>query len=90
MSTDMQKNDKKSWTGEVVSNSMDKTVVVMVMTKVRHPLYHKYVSRRKKFLAHDETNACGVGDMVVIEECRPLSRRKHWTVREIRSKAIEM
>lgn len=77
---------RKTWVGEVVSNKMDKTVVVLVQTKVRHPVYDKYVNRRKKFYAHDADNACRLGDTVVIEECRPLSRTKRWSVKEIQGR----
>ena len=77
---------KRTWVGQVVSSKMQKTVVVLVETKVKHPRYHKYVTRHKKFYAHDEASACGIGDEVVIEECRPLSRTKRWAVCEIRKK----
>lgn len=68
--------------GRVVSNKMDKTVVVVVERTVKHPKYRKYVKQIKTFKAHDEENACGVDDVVVIEECRPLSRTKRWMVVE--------
>lgn len=74
---------RKQFIGTVVSDKMDKTVVVMVETLVKHPLYGKYVKRRKKYMAHDENNECRVGDKVLIEETRPLSRRKRWRVRQI-------
>jgi len=82
---------RKQFIGTVVSDKMDKTVVVMVETLVKHPLYEKYVRRRKKYMAHDENNECRVGDKVLIEETRPLSRRKRWRVRQIleRAKVIE-
>ena len=66
--------------GVVVSDKMDKTVIVRVERRVMHPLYKKYVRRSKKYAAHDETNALKIGDVVSIRECRPLSRRKHWEV----------
>lgn len=66
--------------GRVVSNKMDKTVVVSVERFVKHPRVHKYVKRVRTFKAHDEGNACKVDDFVVIEECRPLSRTKRWRV----------
>ncbi len=83
---------RKQFIGTVVSDKMDKTVVVMVETLVKHPLYEKYVRRRKKYMAHDENNECKVGDKVLIEETRPLSRRKRWRVRQIleRAKVIEV
>lgn len=73
--------------GTVVSNKMDKTVVVAVQNHVKHGMYQKYVKRTATFMAHDEENACSIGDQVVIEETRPLSKRKRWNVREIISRA---
>ena len=75
--------------GIVVSNGADKTVVVKVERKFQHPLYHRTVKQSKKFMAHDETNACGIGDQVKNAESRPLSKRKRWTVLEIVQKAGE-
>lgn len=72
--------------GRVVSNKMDKTVVVAVESYRPHPIYKKAVRRIKKFKAHDEQNACHIGDMVKIEETRPLSKEKRWRVVEILSK----
>ncbi len=66
--------------GVVVSDRMDKTIVVRVERRVMHPIYKKYVRRSKKYLAHDESNAIKVGEVVRIRECRPLSRRKCWEV----------
>ena len=74
--------------GVVVSDKMDKTVVVAVHRLVKHPRYGKYVKRRTHFKAHDETNDCSVGDRVVIAETRPLSRDKRWRVRKILEKAV--
>lgn len=79
---------RKTWVGEVVSDKMDKTVVVLVQTKVKHPTYKKYVTRHKKFYAHDAANDCHIGDVVVIEECRPLSRLKRWSVREVQRRGV--
>lgn len=73
--------------GVVVSNKMMKTVVVAVENRVMHKAYQKYITRTSKFLAHDETNDCKVGDRVVIQETRPMSRRKRWTVREVLTRA---
>ncbi|MFH0821988.1 MAG: 30S ribosomal protein S17 [Pseudomonadota bacterium] len=70
-------------TGIVVSDKMDKTVVVEVTRTVIHPTYKKFVRRRKRFMAHDETNRCRVGDEVMIVETRPLSRKKNWRVRKV-------
>ena len=74
---------RKQRTGVVQSDKMEKTVVVMVERTVTHPLYKKVLRRRKQYQAHDETNACALGDKVRIEECRPISKNKHWRVVEI-------
>ena len=76
----------KTRVGRVVSNRMDKTVVVEVETPKRHPLYKKIIRRRVKFKAHDENNRCGLGDVVRIIETRPLSKQKRWRVGEIITK----
>ncbi|HWP85387.1 MAG TPA: 30S ribosomal protein S17 [Terriglobia bacterium] len=73
--------------GQVVSRAGNKTVVVSVSRQVPHPLYARYVQRRKKFHVHDEKNECQVGDWVRFAECRPLSRRKRWRLRAIIQKA---
>ena len=73
--------------GYVVSNAMDKTVVVSVDRFMVHPVYKKIIRRTKKFMAHDGANACNIGDRVKIQECRPMSRRKRWRVVEILEKA---
>lgn len=73
--------------GVVVSNAMDKTVVVRVERTYLHPLYQRYVKKSKKFTAHDEQNQCNVGDVVSIVSCRPLSKRKRWRLREIVKRA---
>ena len=78
---------RKTRIGVVVSDKMDKTIVVAIKTKVRHPLYGKMVNRTRKFKAHDEQNECGVGDTVKIMETRPLSKDKRWRVIEIVEKA---
>ena len=78
---------RKTRTGVVVSDKMDKTIVVAIQTKVRHPLYGKMVNRTRKFKAHDENNECGIGDTVKIMETRPLSKDKRWRVVEIIEKA---
>ncbi len=77
----------KTRVGRVLSDKMDQTVVVAVETRRPHPRYKKIVRRRTKFKAHDEGNACGVGDMVRIVETRPLSKDKRWRVAEIVTKA---
>lgn len=73
---------KKIYTGKVISNRMDKTIVVAVTRLFQHPIYKKTVKRVTKFKAHDENNKCQVGDMVKIIETRPLSKEKRWTVIE--------
>lgn len=78
---------RKTRTGIVTSDKMDKTVTVAIKTKVRHPLYGKMVNRTRKFKAHDEENVCGVGDTVKIMETRPISKDKRWRVVEIIEKA---
>lgn len=77
------KVQRKRLTGRVTSDKMDKTVVVEVERLKRHRLYGKVLKRTKKYMAHDEENACRIGDLVRIVESRPLSRRKHWVVEEI-------
>jgi len=77
---------RKIRTGKVVSNKMDKTVVVVVETLKRHPFYKKVIRHISKFKAHDEANACGIGDVVKIIETRPLSKEKRWRVMEIIAK----
>jgi small subunit ribosomal protein S17 len=79
---------RKRRTGTVVSNKMEKTVVVSFDRMTKHPLYKKYIKKRVRFKAHDEQNSCQVGDMVMVEETRPLSREKRWRVVEILKKAI--
>jgi small subunit ribosomal protein S17 len=78
---------KTTKVGVVTSSAADKSVVVKVENLVMHPLYSKFMRTTSKFMAHDEANTCGEGDRVLIEECRPLSRRKRWRVREIIERA---
>ena len=82
------RGSKRQVVGTVVSDKMDKTVVVVVERLVKHRLYHKYIRRRAKFSAHDETNNCQVGDKVMITESRPLSKTKKWRVSKIIEKAV--
>lgn len=82
-----KRNLRKTRTGVVVSDKMDKTVVVAIKERVKHPLYGKIVNRTKKFKVHDENNQCSVGDKVRVMETRPLSKDKHWRVIEIVEKA---
>lgn len=82
-----ERNLRKERVGIVVSDKMDKTIVVAVSERVKHPLYKKIVNRTKKFKAHDENNACGIGDKVLIQETRHLSKDKCWRLVEIVEKA---
>ncbi|MDE5549012.1 MAG: 30S ribosomal protein S17 [Clostridia bacterium] len=82
-----ERNLRKTRVGVVVSDKMEKTVVVAIKERVKHPLYGKIVNRTKTFKAHDEQNECGIGDTVRIVETRPLSKDKHWRVVEIVEKA---
>ncbi|MDM8523433.1 30S ribosomal protein S17 [Desulfococcaceae bacterium HSG8] len=79
---------RRQLVGTVVSNKMDKTVIVLVERLVKHRLYHKYIRRRSKFAAHDEKNACQIGDKISIIESRPLSKTKRWRVNKIVVKAV--
>lgn len=81
---------KQTKVGEVVSTSMEKTIVVQVERRVPHPLYRRIVSQRKKFHAHDETGDARVGDRVTITECRPLSKTKSWQLTEILHRAAQV
>ena len=83
----MERNLRKTRTGKVVSNKMDKTIVVAVVDNVKHPLYGKIVKRTYKLKAHDENNECNVGDRVKVMETRPLSKDKRWRLVEIIEKA---
>jgi len=74
-------------TGRVVSDAMDKTITVLVERRVQHPLYGKYIRRSTKIHAHDEENACANGDLVIVEQCRPLSKTKTWRLHEVVEKA---
>lgn len=83
----MDRNLRKTRTGKVVSNKMDKTIVVAVVDNVKHPLYGKIVKRTYKLKAHDEQNECNIGDRVKVMETRPLSKDKRWRLVEIIEKA---
>ncbi|MFC1701954.1 30S ribosomal protein S17 [Pseudomonadota bacterium] len=78
---------KRTQTGRVVSNKMDKSVTVLIERQIKHALYGKYIKRSTKVLAHDDENSCGEGDKVMIAECRPLSKSKSWRVIEILERA---
>jgi small subunit ribosomal protein S17 len=80
---------RRRLTGKVVSDKMDKTVTVLVERRVQHPLYNKFVGRSKKYHAHDEKNEYHTGDVVLIEECRPIAKTKAWRVVKLVEKARE-
>jgi small subunit ribosomal protein S17 len=79
---------RRTLTGTVVSDKMEKTIVVQVERTVIHPKYKKFISRRTKYMAHDPESKCGIGDLVIIMESRPLSRQKRWVLKEILQKAV--
>ena len=81
-------SNKRTLIGRVVSDKMDKTVTVLVERRVKHPIYGKIITRSKKYHAHDETNEMGEGDLVEIEESRPISRSKTWRVTKLLEKAV--
>lgn len=83
----MSESKTRTLQGKVISAKMDKSIVVAIERKVKHPLYGKFMKRTTKLHAHDETNQCSEGDVVLISECRPLSKTKSWTLVEIVRKA---
>jgi small subunit ribosomal protein S17 len=83
----MERKIRKERIGIVVSNKMDKSIVVAIKRKVKHPIYGKFVNRTKKLMAHDEDNSCNIGDTVRISETRPLSKNKAWRLIEIIERA---
>ena len=80
-------NTKRTLTGQVVSTKMDKTIAVLIERQVEHPIYKKYLRKSTKLLAHDENGDCAEGDVVAIEECRPLSKRKAWRLQRVITRA---
>ena len=78
---------RKTRTGVVTSNKMEKTIVVKIENRYPHPIYSKILVKTKKYLAHDELSECNIGDQVLVEECRPLSKRKRWKLVKILSKS---
>ncbi|HEC16901.1 MAG TPA: 30S ribosomal protein S17 [Sedimenticola sp.] len=82
-----QQPTNRTLTGRVVSDKMDKTVTVLIERQVKHPLYGKYIRRSTKVHAHDEANECSAGDLVTVEQCRPLSKSKTWRLVKIVEKA---
>lgn len=87
----MTENEKvtRNVQGRVVSNKADKTITVLVERRVRHPLYGKYIRRSSKMHAHDEANECQVGDVVTIEQCRPISKSKAWRLVKVLERAAQ-
>ena len=85
MSDEIELN--RTLSGRVVSSAMDKTITVLIERRVKHPLYGKFLTRSTKIHAHDEANVCGEGDLVRVEQCRPLSKTKSWRLLEIIEKA---
>jgi len=81
---------KRSVSGRVISNKMDKSITVEIERRVRHPLYGKFINRRTRLHAHDAENECGAGDLVQIEECRPISKSKSWRLVKVLEKAAEI
>ena len=82
-----ERTTTRTFFGRVLSDKMDKTVTVLVERKVKHPVYGKVMTRSKKYHAHDESNECKEGDLVTIEECRPISRTKNWRVAKLLERA---
>ena len=83
----MERNLRKTRTGKVISNKMDKTIVVAIENHVKHPLYNKIVKRTYKLKAHDENNECNIGDTVKVMETKPISKDKRWRLVEITERA---
>jgi small subunit ribosomal protein S17 len=87
MAATEEKKVQRTLTGAVTSDAMDKTVTVMIERRIKHPVYGKYITRSTKLHVHDEKNECGKGDVVVIEQCRPMSKTKSWNLVSIVEKA---
>ncbi len=85
---DNQEQKIRTLMGKVVSNKMDKSIVVLTERRVKHPLYGKFMSKSTKIHAHDENNDCGIGDVVTIKECRPVSKTKSWTLVEVVERGV--
>ncbi len=79
----MSENNVRTLQGTVVSDKMDKSIVVAIIRQVKHPIYGKFIKRTTKLQAHDENNQCKTGDVVTIRECRPLSKNKSWTLVDV-------
>lgn len=87
--SNQQQNNNRTFTGRVISNRMQKTITVLIERKVRHPIYGKYVTRSTKVHAHDESNQCQIGDVVTIQQTRPLSKTKSWCFVNIMERTVE-
>lgn len=87
--TEQQSQNNRTLTGRVISNRMQKTITVLIERKVKHPIYGKYVTRSTKVHAHDESNQCKIGDVVVVQQTRPLSKTKVWRLVNIMERAVE-
>ncbi len=85
-----KQNSARTAIGRVVSNKMDKTVTILIERRVKHPMYGKYITRSSKLHAHDENNECGIGDMVTVEETRPISKSKSWKLLRIEESASQV
>jgi len=85
-----EQTNARTVTGKVVSNKMDKSIVVLVENRIKHPIYGKYVKRSTKLRAHDENNECNSGDIVTIKESRPISKTKSWMLERIEERAVEI
>ncbi len=85
-----EQNTARTATGRVVSNKMDKTITVLLERRVKHPVYGKYITRSSKIHAHDENNECGIGDTVVVEETRPISKSKSWKLLRVEESASQV
>ena len=82
-----QQGLNRALTGKVVSNRMDKSITVLIERRVKHPIYGKFIRRSTKLHAHDEANECNIGDVVLVEQCRPLSKTKTWRLLKVIEKA---
>ena len=88
--SEVENNAARTISGKVVSDKMDKSITVLVERRVKHPIYGKYVKRSTKLHAHDENNECNIGDVVTIQETRPLSKTKSWTLVNVVEKAAKV
>lgn len=89
MAETKQAGNARTATGKVISNKMEKTVTVLIERRVKHPVYGKYITRSSKIHAHDADNKCNVGDVVTVQECRPISKHKSWTLLSIDEAALQ-